>query len=195
MTRYSTHYRRPNLPRSHSLSSPAAVPQKVKACLRQMQQQWRELVGVMQAAVAETAGELRRQHDLLARLAAAESPRQTQQDRQDQQAEQGQHEGAAQQPAPPPKREGEGAASPAPQPGGPGAVLVQQMLAMQAADVERSKRFAELAQVGCCWGLSRDRHHKKSRKRPSRLAAPPPYPTHPPYHTHTHPLPPTCTQA
>lgn len=96
----------------------------------------------MQAAVAETARELHRQAGLLSSMAAAEA----------QQAGQGDHRITAQQPCalPVPKEEeGQGAAgSPPPQPAAPGALLAQQMLETQAADVERGKLFAELAQVG-----------------------------------------------
>ena len=40
---------------------PLVCVQKVLGCIKGMQQQWRQLVKVMQAAVAETAGQLQLQ--------------------------------------------------------------------------------------------------------------------------------------
>jgi hypothetical protein len=71
--------------------------QKVLGCIKGMQQQWRQLVKVMQAAVAETAGQLQQQGGVLKQL---------QQQQEEQQAEAQQElELAQQQPSPTPQQE------------------------------------------------------------------------------------------
>jgi hypothetical protein len=89
----------------------------VKGCIKQMQQQWRELVRVMQAAVGEASQMLKAQRDELDRLKQQEAGlvRQLQE---------------AQPPAPcqPPH-------------------LLDQLRALQAADEQQGQQMADLSQV------------------------------------------------
>ncbi|KAL4858603.1 hypothetical protein ACK3TF_001548 [Chlorella vulgaris] len=101
---------------SHGSTSDRLV-RRVKGCIKQMQQQWRELVRVMQAAVGEASQMLKAQRDELDRLKQLEAGlvRQLQE---------------AQKPAP-----------------GQPPHLLDQLRALQAADDQQGQQMADLSQL------------------------------------------------